>query len=108
MIRKNSKFSFQKIFEEHPIKACIGCLIFGAVFSYKILSFLYDSKIQNIKDRYEDKIETIKAVHKQELQINEIKLRRQDGVKYYLNIEPNSELANDINKLLESNKNGIK
>ncbi|AXB58445.1 hypothetical protein [Flavobacterium fluviale] len=101
---RRGNFNFQEIFEEHPIKACLGCFITGVGITYTILVFFYDNKIQNIKDRYDDKIEFLEKTHAQDLEIKEIKLTKEEGTKYYLNIEPNSKLARDVENLIENKK----
>ena len=65
----------------------------------------YDNKIENLKVRYDDKIEYINKSHAQDLEINEIKLKNEDGTKYYLNIDPNSKMAKDIGSLIKNDKN---
>lgn len=105
MAKQNKNSNFREIFEEHPIKSCIGCFLCGFSLSYAILTFLYDTKYQTLTDRYEDKIELLKKAHEQDLQINEIKLTNKVDTKYYLNIEPNSKLGNDLSKLINKYKN---
>lgn len=105
MAKQKSISKFQEIFEEHPIKSCIGCFVAGMTLSYWALTFLYENKYQNIKDRYEDKIELLKKAHEQDLQIKEITLTRQEGTKYYLNIDPNTKLGNDLSKLISKSEN---
>lgn len=104
MAGRRGNFNFQQIFEEHPIKACFGCFISGIGLTYTVLAFLYDNKIENIKNRYEDKIELLEKSHEQDLEIKEIKLTKEEGTKYYLNVEPNSKLARDLGKLIENEK----
>ena len=77
----------------------------GLGLSYTFLTFLYDSKYQNIKDRYEDKIELLNKAHQQDLQINEIRLLSKEDTKYYLNLDPKSKLGNDLSKLINKYKN---
>lgn len=102
---KSKKISnFQQIFEEHPIKSCIGCFLFGVTSTFFIMNYWSDYKIQNISNRYEDKIENLKKLHEQDLLINEIKLKKEENTKYYLNIDPNSKMAKDISKLIENGK----
>jgi hypothetical protein len=103
MARKKRNLSFQEIFEEHPIKSCLGCFISGIAVSYTILTFLYNSKFENLKERYDDKIESLTRAHNQDLEIREIKLKKEEGTKYYLNIQPDSKLANDISNLIKKN-----
>ena len=100
----NINSNFREIFEEHPIKSCIVCFLSGLGLSYTILSFLYDNKYQSLKDRYEDKIELLNKAHEQDLQINEIKLLSKEDTKYYLNVDPNSKLGNDLSKLMNKYK----
>lgn len=104
MAKKKENFNFQDIFEEHPIKSCIGCFLSGIALAYTFLSFLYEDKIQNIKDRYEDKIELLKKAHEQDLEIKEIKLTKEEGTNYYLNVKPDSKLAKDLSKLINTDK----
>ena len=103
---RNRNFSFQDVFEEHPIKSCMGCFVLGVSLTYAVLSFLYENKIENIKGRYEDKIEQLKAAHAQDLEIKEIKLSKEEGTKYYLNVDPKSKLAKDLSNLIERGNNG--
>lgn len=105
MTKTKSVFNFQEIFEEHPIKACMGCFFAGIGVSYWFLTFLYENKYQNIKDRYEDKIELLNKAHQQDLQIKEITLSKQEGTKYYLNIDPKTKLGNDLSKLINKYEN---
>lgn len=105
MAKKRTSFKFQEIFEEHPIKSCIGCFFFGITSTFFIMTFWYDNKIENITNRYEDKIESLKKSHEQDLLINEIKLQKEEGTKYYLNIDPNSKMANEISSLIKNDKN---
>lgn len=102
---KKGTFNFQEVFEEHPIKSCIGCFLIGVTLTYTLLSLFYENKIQNITDRYEDKIEFLKKAHEQDLEIREIKLAKEEGTKYYLNIESNSKLGKDLSKLINVDKN---
>ncbi|KFF06071.1 hypothetical protein [Flavobacterium reichenbachii] len=104
MAKQIGAFNFQDIFEEHPIKSCIGCFLTGIGLTYTVLSFLYEDKIQNIKDRYEDKIEMLKKTHEQDLEIKEIKLSKEEGTNYYLNVKPDSKLAKDLSKLINPDK----
>ena len=101
--KKNS--SFREVFEEHPIKACIACFFSGLGLSYTILTILYDNKYQNLKDRYDDKIELLNKAHQQDLQINEIRLSSKEDTKYYLNIDPKSKLGSDLGKLIDKYNN---
>lgn len=105
MAKPKTNSNFREIFEEHPIKSCIGCFFCGLGLSYTILTFLYDNKYQTLKDRYEDKIELLKKAHEQDLQINEIRLSSKEDTKYYLNIDPNTKLGNDLSKLINKYKN---
>lgn len=104
MAKKKEAFNFHEVFEQHPIKSCIGCFITGVGVTYTILSFLYEEKIQNIKDRYDDKIELLNKAHEQDLEIKEIKLAREEGTNYYLNVKPDSKLAKDLSKLINNEK----
>jgi hypothetical protein len=105
MARTNSVVRFQEIFEEHPVKSCIGCFFAGIAASYWLLTFLYEDKYQNLKDRYEDKIEQLNKAHEQDLQIKEITLKKEEGTKYYLNVDPNTKLGSDISKLINKYEN---
>lgn len=102
MARRRDNFNFYEIFEEHPIKSCIACFLTGIGLTYTLLSFLYEGKIQTIKDRYEDKIEFLKKTHEQDLELKEIKLGKEEGTKYYLNVDSNSELAKDLSRLINT------
>lgn len=104
MAQKKENFDFREVFEQHPIKSCVACFIAGVGVTYTFLSFLYESKIQNITDRYEDKIELLKRSHEQDLEIKEIKLAKEEGTKYYLNIESDSDLAKDLSQLINKDK----
>lgn len=42
-------FNFQKVFEEHPIKACIGCFIFGIVLTYNVCSIYHENRIGEMR-----------------------------------------------------------
>lgn len=97
---KKETFSFQKVFEEHPIKSCIGSFLFGVACTFTIFRFYHETKIQEMKERYEDKIAFLIKEHEQDLIINEIKLSKKEGIKYYLNIESGSELEKDLSKLI--------
>lgn len=102
---KKRTFNFQEVFEEHPIKSCIGCFLIGVTVSYTLICLFYENKIQNITDRYEDKIEFLKKTHEQDLEIREIKLSKEEGTKYFLNIESDSKLGRDLSKLINTDKN---
>lgn len=105
MVKQRNKLKFFEIFEEHPIKSCIGCCIFSISFTYFITTLWYDYKIENLTVRYEDKIENLKKSHEQDLQINEVKLQKEEGTKYYLNIDPNSKMAIEISNLIKNGNN---
>lgn len=105
MAKNKNNSKFLEVFEEHPIKSCIGCSIFSITLTYFLLALWYDSKIENITTRYEDKIENLKKSHEQDLQINEVKLQKEEGTKYYLNIDPNSKMANEISSLIKNGNN---
>jgi len=105
MAKPKENSSFREIFEEHPIRACIGCFFCGLSLSYTILTILYDNKYQNLKDRYEDKIELLNKAHQQDLQINEIRLSSKEDTKYYLNIDTKSKLGSDLGKLINKYNN---
>lgn len=102
---RTTSFNFQEIFEEHPIKSCIACFLIGVSVTYAVMTFLYDNKIESIKNRYEDKIELLNRSHAQDLEIKEIKLNKEEGTKYYLNIDPKSKLAKDLTNLVERSSN---
>ncbi|NIJ46595.1 hypothetical protein FHR24_003085 [Wenyingzhuangia heitensis] len=102
MAKNKENLSFQDVFEEHPIKSCIGSFTIGIGLTYTIMSFLYENRIENVKNRYEDKIEYLKRNHVQDLEINEIKLINKHSTKFYLNIDPDSKLANEITNLINS------
>lgn len=104
MAKKKETFNFQEVFEEHPIKSCIGSFIAGIGLAYVFITFQYETKIQSIRDRYDDKIEQIEKSHQQDLEIKEIKLTKTEGTNYYLNVEEGSKLAKDLSKLIKTDK----
>lgn len=104
MAGKKETFNFQEVFQEHPIKSCIGSFITGVGLAYSIISSQCETKIQSIRDRYEDKIEQLEKAHQQDLEIKEIKLSKTEGTNYYLNVEEGSQLAKDLSKLINTDK----
>lgn len=93
---KRKETVIEKI-ESHPLRAMM--VFFGSGFGlcFLIMQFYYSDRINDLKDRYSDKLEQEKKTFEIELSHKILEVQQQEREKYYQKIDENS--ANG--KLLE-------
>lgn len=93
--------------ENNPIKAMIA--FFGSGFSlcFFVMHFYYSDRIDDIKNRYSDKLENEKKSFQTELNYKILEVQQQEREKYYQKIDENSTNGKLLEKILEySDKKG--
>lgn len=83
-IRRNNFFEY---IEENPIKSLLSVFSAGFALSSAFFNIIFLNKIENIKDRYEDKIEDINRDCEQKVQI----AVQDEKIKNFTEINPNSK-----------------
>lgn len=95
--------------ESSPEIAIGSVFVFGCVSATTFWLFYFNSKIENINERYEDKIINLSSAYEQRIDIEVIKARQEERDRGSLTIDENSKLGvllkSTINKIKKENKN---
>lgn len=102
MARKKETFN-EKI-ESNPIKAIIVCFGSGFSLCFFIMQFYYSDRIDDIKERFEDKLEQEKKIFQNNLDNKVLEIQQQERDRYYLKIEENSINGKLLEKILDYNE----
>ena len=97
---KKKETLIEKI-ENHPFKAMM--VFFGCGFGlcFFMMQFYYSDRINDIKDRYSDKLEQEKKTFEIELSHKILEVQQQEREKYYLRLDENSTNGKLLEKTLE-------
>lgn len=105
MVRKKETI-IDKI-ENNPIKAMITFFGSGFGLCFIVMQFYYSDRIDDIKNRYSDKLEIEKKSFQTELNYKILEVQQQEREKYYQKIDENSTNGKLLEKILEySDKKG--
>lgn len=99
MARKKETFN-EKI-ENNPIKAMMVCFGSGFSLCFLIMQFYYSDRINDIKERYVDKLDQEKKIFQNNLDNKVLEIQQQERDRYYLKIEENSINGKLLEKILD-------
>lgn len=82
--------NYKQVIENHPFIVLGTVFICGFLSCFSILQFYYSDRINDIKDRYSDKLEQEKKTFEIELNHKILEVQQQERDKYYQKIDENS------------------
>ena len=93
--------NYKQVIENHPFIVLGTVFICGFISCFSILQFYYSDRINDIKDRYSDKLEQEKKTFEIELSHKILEVQQQEREKYYLRLDENSTNGKLLEKTLE-------
>lgn len=97
------KINYKQILENNPVIILGGVFLSGFIICSSILQFYYSDKIQDIKEKYDFRLEEqIKDCNTQ-INFKVLEIQQQEREKYYQKIDENSVNGKLLEKILEYN-----